>query len=57
MTETYLSLQEVAEKLQLKKNTVWSWVTNKTLRAAKVGKSWRVKESDLVEFIKKGTND
>ena len=57
MTETYLSLQEVAEKLQLKKNTVWAWVTNKTLRAAKVGKSWRVKESDLLDFIKKGTND
>lgn len=57
MTETYLSLQEVAEKLQLKKNTVWSWVTNKTLRASKVGKSWRVKQSDLLEFIEKGSND
>lgn len=57
MTETYLSLQEVAEKLQLKKNTVWAWVTNKTLRASKVGKSWRVKESDLIEFIQKGSND
>jgi len=57
MTETFLSLQEVAEKFNLKKTTVWTWVQQKRIKASKIGKSWRVKESDLIDFIKAGAND
>jgi excisionase family DNA binding protein len=57
MTETFLSLQEVAEKFNLKKTTVWTWVQQKRIKASKVGKSWRVKESDLIDFINAGSND
>lgn len=57
MTETFLSLQEVAEKFNLKKTTVWTWVQQKRIKASKVGKCWRVKESDLIDFINAGSND
>lgn len=41
---------EVAERYGVKKRTVWEWIRTGKLRAVRVGKLYRVYESDLKAF-------
>ena len=43
---------QVAEHFQVKTVTVWGWVRSKKLPAIKLGKGYRIRESDLLEFEK-----
>lgn len=42
--------EEVAKRYGVKKITVWEWIRNKRLPAIKIGKSYRISDSDLMEF-------
>lgn len=46
------TLQEVADYLRVTRQTVYNYVTAKRLRATKIGKEYRVTESDLQDFLK-----
>lgn len=48
--EKLYSCEQVAERYKVKIETVWAWIREKKLSAVKIGKSYRVKESDLAEF-------
>lgn len=52
------TLQEVADYLKVSRQTIYNYVTNKKLRASKLGGGWqyRVSEKDLQEFLKQGRN-
>jgi excisionase family DNA binding protein len=43
--------EEVAEYLQITKQTVMTHIRSRKLRARKVGRFWRVAESDLQAYI------
>jgi excisionase family DNA binding protein len=47
--------EEVAERYSVKLTTVWDWIRKSTLSAIKVGRSYRVRESDLLEFEQANT--
>lgn len=47
MAERYLTAQEVADLLKIKKNTVYDMIKKGSLRAVKVGKQFRVAESNV----------
>ena len=42
--------EEVAERYSVKLTTVWEWIRKGTLGALKVGRAYRVREGDLLEF-------
>ena len=46
-----LTTEEIAELLQVHVKTVRDWISNGELKAFNLGKAYRVKESDLVEFL------
>jgi excisionase family DNA binding protein len=50
--ERYLSLQEVGDELGVSDQTVRRWVKAGVLAAYKPGKEYRIKGSDLEEFLK-----
>ena len=50
--EKLYTCEEVAERYSVKAITVWDWIRKKKLSAIRIGKSYRVKESDLLEFEK-----
>jgi len=50
--EDYYTLQEIAERLKVSYRTVYRWVHSGKLPAYKLGSDWRVKESDVSDFIK-----
>ncbi len=50
--EKIYTVEEVAEMLHFQPNTVRNWLVSGKLRGIKVGWQWRIRESDLQEFVK-----
>lgn len=46
----YFTCNEVAERYNVKVATVWDWIKSKKLIAINLGRTYRIKESDLLEF-------
>ena len=53
---TYLTVNEIAEKLRVERHTVIRWITNGKLRAFKPGggRLWRIRQTDLQRFVRGG---
>lgn len=49
--DQWLTLEQIAEELQLNIETVREWVRTKRLVAYKPGRSYRVKREDLDRFL------
>jgi excisionase family DNA binding protein len=49
--ERLLTPEQTAERLQLSEITIVHWLRAEKLPGVKLGKLWRVKESDLRQFI------
>ncbi len=45
-----MTLEEVAEYLKLKPQTIYTWAQEKKIPAAKLGKEWRFKKSIIDEW-------
>ena len=43
----YISLTEAAKRCDVARSTVWAWVKSGKLPAVRVGRNYRIKESDL----------
>jgi excisionase family DNA binding protein len=48
----YYTVEESAAKLKISKYTVWKYIKSGQLKAAKIGKIYRISESQLDEFMK-----
>jgi len=46
-----MTLEEVADYLKLKPQTLYTWAQEKKIPAAKLGKEWRFKKSIIDEWI------
>lgn len=55
--ERVYSVEEVADILHVRPRLVRSYIRNGILKAAKIGKYYRVKESNVVKLIENGNND
>ena len=42
-----LTVREVAEYLKLSRTTIWRWCHEGKLKAFKVGRSWRIHQSEI----------
>ena len=50
--ERLMTPEEVAERLAITPKTVRRFLREGRLKAMKVGRLWRVRESDLLEYMK-----
>jgi excisionase family DNA binding protein len=48
---TLYTVKEVAIILKVTYRTVWSYIKNGRLKAGKIGREWKVAETDLREFV------
>lgn len=46
-----MTIEEVAEYLKLKPQTIYTWAQEKKIPAAKIGKEWRFKKSVIDEWF------
>lgn len=50
-----LTVRQIADKLQVNKETVYRWLRTGKLTSYKANKLWRVAEDDLTSFLKQRT--
>ena len=55
--EKLLTTQEIADYLGLTQRTIYTYIQSGSLRAVKVGREWRIKESELEAFINRGSGE
>jgi excisionase family DNA binding protein len=55
--ERYLSPDDVAKKLNISPLTVRRWLKAGKMKGVRVGRLWRVRESDLEAFLKRGEEE
>jgi PTS system nitrogen regulatory IIA component len=51
MHDEIMTVAEVAEYLKMKPQTIYKWLQEGTIPAAKLGKEWRFKKSVIDEWI------
>ena len=52
-----MTLEEVAEYLRLKPQTIYTWAQEKKIPAAKLGKEWRFKKSIIDKWFDQHIDD
>ena len=50
------TLEEVQTLLKVTQRTIYNYIKEGKLKAVKIWKYWRVKHTDLQDFIDRGTN-
>jgi excisionase family DNA binding protein len=50
--EKLLTPEQVAERLQVTVQTIYTWMRSGYLPSVKMGRLWRIRPSELEEFIK-----
>ena len=48
------TLREVEKILKVTQRTLYTYIQNGQLKATKIGKYWRVKHADLMDFVDNG---
>lgn len=56
MTDKYLTTDEVAQHMRVSRTMVVQLIDRGELPATRFGRLWRIKESDLVEYIRQHSN-
>lgn len=54
--DNLLSTKEVAEVLNVTSRTIRNLIDSGELPAYKIGRNWRIKEKELMEFIEERSN-
>jgi excisionase family DNA binding protein len=51
MNQEYLTIDEAAEKVKVKPDTVRDWLRSGRLKGYKAGRLWRIRPQDLETFL------
>lgn len=51
MSDDLLTVEQVAEKLCITRQTIWKYIRDGRLPATSFGKYYRIKKADLEQFI------
>ena len=52
--EQWVSVEQIAQHLNVKAFTIYKWLERKDMPAHKVGRLWRFKTSDVDAWVKSG---
>lgn len=52
MEDRWLSVEEAAAYLGVKRNTVYRWIANKHMPAHRVGRLWKFKRTEIDDWVK-----
>ncbi len=54
MDDRWLSVADIAEYLGIKKDTIYKWLSKRTIPAHKLGRLWKFKKSEVDEWVRSG---
>ncbi len=53
--DRWLSVEELAIYLGIKRDTVYKWITRRTMPAHKVGRLWKFRKEEIDAWVRSGT--
>jgi excisionase family DNA binding protein len=54
MDDSYLSVEQIAEYLGVRRDTVYNWITAKGMPAHRLGRLWKFKKDEVDGWVKSG---
>lgn len=54
MEDRWLSVEEIAVYLGIKRDTVYKWIDQKNMPAHKVGRLWKFRKEEVDKWVKSG---
>jgi excisionase family DNA binding protein len=54
MTDSYWSVEQIANYLGVSKDTVYSWISAKGMPAHRLGRLWKFKQEEVDVWVKSG---
>ena len=54
MEDKWLSIDEIAEYLGVKKDTMYKWLQKKDIPSHKIGKLWKFKKDEIDQWVRTG---
>jgi excisionase family DNA binding protein len=54
MEDRWLSVDEIAAYLGIKRDTVYKWIADKQMPAHKVGRLWKFRKEEVDEWVRGG---
>jgi len=54
MEERWLSVDEIAEYLGISKDTVYAWISDKSMPAHRMGRLWKFKREEVDGWVTSG---
>jgi len=55
--DRWLSVEEIAAYLGIKRETLYKWLAEKNMPAHKVGRLWKFRKDEIDEWIRSGESD
>jgi len=52
--DRWLSVDEIADYLGIKRDTVYKWISEKRLPAHKIGRLWKFKKGEVDTWVRDG---
>lgn len=56
MDDRWLSVDEIAAYLGVKRDTIYKWITRRGMPARKVGRLWKFRKSEVDRWIESGSS-
>ena len=53
-TDRWFSVEEIAEYLGVKRDTLYKWIDRKNMPAHKVGRLWKFRKEEVDKWIRMG---
>jgi excisionase family DNA binding protein len=57
MADELYTIAQTSQYLKVSEKTVYRLISSKQIIASRVGNAWRIKESDIEEYLKNNNND
>lgn len=54
MSDRWLSVEEIADHLGISKDTVYTWISKRSMPAHKVGRLWKFQQAEVDTWVKAG---
>lgn len=54
MSDRWLSVEEIAVHLGVSKDTVYAWISKKSMPAHRVGRLWKFQKAEVDQWVKAG---
>ena len=54
MEDRWLSVDEIADHLGIKRDTVYKWISERQMPGHKIGRLWRFNKKEVDEWVKSG---